>query len=203
MVALPLIASGTVDNILTKSKVKSLYFRAFTITSMLGEKKPQNCTKFRHYETFQVHNQRFSKIENWARKLSSLALRSAEKSIVASRCYLVFPALYLASRPLSPEGRAGIAWDHQSSTFSGSSTNRYSASRHTLLLPLPPHPSPLLVLFMLPLLLVIVHFCVHSKRQGIIIRPQPTQLNANCKVSLLAAVRSLFVVYWTLHRLDN
>ena len=38
-------------------------------------------------------------------------------SIVASRYYLVFPTLYLASRPLLPEGRAGIAWDHQSSKF--------------------------------------------------------------------------------------
>jgi hypothetical protein len=77
MVALPLTAAGAVGNILTKSKGHSLYFRAFTITSVLGEKKLQNCTK-RHYETFDVHNQRFSKIENWARKLSSLALRSAE-----------------------------------------------------------------------------------------------------------------------------
>ena len=63
-------------------------------------------------------------------------------SIVASFYYLLFPALYLASRPLLPEGRAGIAWGHQSSKFSVPPTNRYSAPRHTLLLPPLPLPSP-------------------------------------------------------------
>jgi hypothetical protein len=78
MVALPLIAAGTVGNILTKSKGHSLYFRAFTIRSILGETKLKICTKFHHFEHIPVHNQRFNKIENWARKLSSLPLRSAE-----------------------------------------------------------------------------------------------------------------------------
>ena len=105
-------------------------------------------------------------------------------SIVASRYYLVFPALYLASMPLVPEGRAGIAWDHQSSKFSVSHSNRYSASRHTLLLPPPPLSSPLLVLFILPLLLFIVHFCVHYKRQ-------PIQQITDYIDNMLAAVRSI------------
>jgi len=52
MVALLLTAAGTVGNILTKSKVYNLYFRTLTITSVVGQMKLQNCTKFRHYETF-------------------------------------------------------------------------------------------------------------------------------------------------------
>ena len=75
MVALPLIAAGTVGKILTNSKEHSLYFWAFTVRSVLGETKIYT---FRHYETFQAHNQQFNKIENWAWKLSSLSLRDAE-----------------------------------------------------------------------------------------------------------------------------
>ena len=114
--------------------------------------------------------------------------RVRKTSIVASLYYLLFPALYLASRPLLPEGRAGIAWDHQSSIFSLPLSNRYSAS---LLLPPLLLPSPLLLLVILHLLLVIVHFCVHCKRRGIIICPLLPQQIANYVVSLLAAVRPM------------
>jgi len=144
MVSLPLIATGTVGNILTKSKGHSLYFRAFTVRSILGEKL-KIYTKFRLYETFQVNNQRFNEIENWAGSSAPFLCGVRKTSIVAFIYYLLFPALYLASRPLLPEGRAGIAWDHQSSKFSVPPSNRYSASRHTLLLPPPPLPSHLLL----------------------------------------------------------
>ena len=52
VVALPLKAAATVANILTKSKEHSLYFRVFTVGSVLGQKKLKICTKFLHYETF-------------------------------------------------------------------------------------------------------------------------------------------------------
>jgi hypothetical protein len=114
-VALPLIAAGPAGSILTKSKGHSLYFRAFTVTTVLGVKKLHNfvITKHSKYTT----NDK-TKSKNGPGS-SAPSLRGVRKtSIVASLYYLLFPALYLASRPCLPEGRAGIAWDHQSSTFS-------------------------------------------------------------------------------------